>query len=129
MKPSMVCRSPLYTVQCLYISKGALHGSVPCHHMDNEAHHPGWWHHQALPGHCRGGLHREGCLQGEVVAQQEPDKKGFGSICWHIDKGYIVKSASLYMCGCMFPSKHRCICGVKESLPAHTIGIGGEMAS
>ncbi|MPC64435.1 hypothetical protein E2C01_058551 [Portunus trituberculatus] len=26
-------------------------------------------------------------------------------------------------------SKHIGICGVKESLPVHTIGIGGEMAS
>ncbi|MPC59576.1 hypothetical protein E2C01_053600 [Portunus trituberculatus] len=29
----------------------------------------------------------------------------------------------------MFPSKHSCICGVKKSLPAHTIGISGEVAS
>ncbi|MPC87506.1 hypothetical protein E2C01_082369 [Portunus trituberculatus] len=35
----------LSVAQCLCISKGALHGSVPRHHMDDEARHP---------GHCQG---------------------------------------------------------------------------
>ena len=94
--------------------------------MDNKTCHCGSWHCQELLGHCWDGLCREGCLEGNKGSKDLT--RSVSAVKVDIDKDYIIKPASLYMCGCMVLSEHSCICGINESLPKNTIGVGGEVA-